>query len=94
MGADTIDLDAILATIPDSRSPGTLDRWIAEDPERTERFFELMTRGQAAGKSLEKLLGAWNAHVPPEDRCPVKYNQVRVKLREREGRARGRQVAG
>lgn len=84
MKSKPIDIEAILATIPDGRSPGTLDRWLAADQERSTRFYGLMTRGQAMGKSLDKLLGAWNAHHEGEDRCPVKQNQVRLALRARE----------
>ena len=84
MKSKPIDIDAILATIPDGRSPGTLDRWIAADPERADRFFGLMERGQMCGKSLERLVAAWNAHHDGLDRCPVKQNQVRLALKARE----------
>ncbi len=84
MKSKPIDIDAILATIPEGRSPGVLERWIAADPERADRFFGLMSKGRAMGKSMEKLVSAWNAHHTGEDLCPVKQNQVRVALIARE----------
>lgn len=74
------DVDAMLSSIPESRSIGTLERWLDADNDRATRFFELFEIGRAAGKSYEKLVSAWNAHTEGADRCPVKQNQVRVAM--------------
>jgi hypothetical protein len=38
---------------------------------------------------MAKLVAAWNAHHTGEDLCPVKYEQVRLKVMERaSGKAR------
>lgn len=87
-----IDIDAILATLPPRKPIGGLDRWLAEDDERAERFWSYIEAGRARGHGFSPLVDAWNrASGSP---CPVKYNQVRIAYREREGRADGRQVAG
>jgi len=88
----SFDLDAILASLPPAKPVGAFDRWLTEDPERADRFWALVEAGQARGHGLGPLIEAWNAATG--EPIPVKQNQVRVKLREREGRASGRQVAG
>lgn len=80
-----VDLEAILAGIPDSRSPGALDRWLDEDAKRAADFWWVIENGRARGKSFEKLLGGWNAaQEVPANRCPVKQNQLRVAFTSRE----------
>jgi hypothetical protein len=82
-------VDEILASVPTQRCPGLLDRWLDADPARAGRFFDLMERGRATGRSMAKLVAAWNAHHTGEDLCPVKYEQVRLKVMERaSGKAR------
>lgn len=87
-----IDIDAILATLPPAKPVGPFERWLSEDPERAERFWALIDAGRARGHGLETLIAAWDKATGAT--IPVKQNQVRVKLREREGRANGRQVPG
>ena len=86
----TIDIDAILAILPPTKPIGGLDRWLAEDHARAERFWMLIDAGQARGHGLGPLIEAWNAATGSP--IPVKQNQVRVKLRERT--ERGRQDRG
>mgnify|MGYP006921296244 CR=1 FL=1 len=80
-----IDIGAILASLPPAKPVGAFDRWLAEDPDRTERFWMLIDAGQARGHGLGPLIEAWNAATG--EPIPVKQNQVRVKLRERTERA-------
>ena len=91
VGADTsFDVESILAILPPARPVGAFDRWLAEDADRTERFWMLIDAGQARGHGLGPLIEAWNAATG--EPIPVKQNQVRVKLRERT--ERGRQERG
>lgn len=87
MAGDTIDIDAILAGMGPGKPVGAFDRWLAEDENRTAQFWSLLEKGSAKGLGIQPLLLAWNEKSGHP--CPVKYNQVRVALREREKRRAG-----
>ena len=87
-----MDVDAILASLETGRA-GVLEQWLDENPERTAKFWRLVEGAQKKRVGIDKAIAAWNAAVdasgdPPEDRCPVKQNQVRLALRLREAERR------
>lgn len=85
MEKDTIDIDAILAGMVPSRPIGAMSRWLEEDADRAASFWRLLEVGTAKGLGVRPLLDAWNAKSGHP--CPVKHNQVRQALRDREKRA-------
>lgn len=63
-----------------------LERWEAANPKRAADFWRLIEGAQAKRVGLSVALDAWNAHCDtPDDRCPVKQNQVRIALGKRTG---------
>lgn len=85
--AGAIDVDAILSDIVPSRPVSALERWLADDPTRATAFWDLMDRGTARGLSIQSLVAAWNDRSGHP--VPVKYNQIRLALREREKQRAG-----
>lgn len=76
-------VDQILAAIPNTKSPGALERWLQADPERAKRFVAVLDKARDAGAPYSAILIGWNAMHEGVDRCPVKQNQVRLMHVER-----------
>lgn len=86
-----MDAKAILEGLNPGRA-SAFDRWLDEDAERTEQFWAVMEGASTRRVGIDKAIAAWNAAADaagePDSRCPVKYNQVRVALRQREAARR------
>jgi hypothetical protein len=81
--AKRFDAAAILDSVEPGRNVGALPRWLDADADRAEAFRAVMVSGQSRGHSIQRLLAAWNESAGDgEDRCPVKYNQVRMAVRQ------------
>lgn len=86
-----MDVEAILASLTPGRA-SAFDEWLSEDPKRTANFWAVMEGALRLRVGIDKAISAWNsaadADGKPENRCPVKYNQVRLALRQREAERR------
>ena len=81
MEKDTIDVEAILARLAETKSRSALDEWLEASASRAEDFWLVMDRAVEI-KKLAAGLVFWNEMSGQP--CPVKYNQVRLAVRARE----------
>lgn len=78
----------MLSKLEPQRRPSAFNDWLASDPERASAFWYLMEGAAALRTGLHKALALWDSEYP-DHKCPVKYNQVRQALRERETKRAG-----
>lgn len=90
MADDTkrFDGSALLAKLEPQRRPSAFNDWLDADPERTAAFWTLMDGAATMRIGLHKALALWDSEYPDHP-CPVKYNQVRQALRDREAKRAG-----
>lgn len=86
-----MDVDAILASLQPGRA-SVFEEWLESDKVRAEKFWAVIEGASRLRVGIHKALEAWNAAADaagePESRCPIKYNQVRLALRQREAARR------
>lgn len=73
------DFDDFFAGIQ-TTPQGKFERWAAEDPERTAKFWAMIDEADRRGVSMMAALRRWNQVESP---LPVQYCHMRKRISER-----------